>query len=231
MSYKWNDILIVGDSFCADRSEKLNWPQIFTTALTAESFQKGIDPRGRGFPGASWWSARKCLLEELEKSPAKVLVFCHTEPYRIPNEDNLGLNTRSVIEDIVYVPKGGTIPSDDFKRAAKGYYEYIISQPFHEWAYRQWFGEIDSIIEEHNIEKSIHLFCFQGPYNQHTFKKGVTVSIPLITFQKTPVWRIVKDSANHYFTGQNIELGMNLANIIKNYPGDGTRLNTRIIGS
>jgi hypothetical protein len=231
MNYRWSDILIVGDSFCADRTRKSNWPQVFTTSLTAKPYQEGIDPRGKGFSGASWWSARKNLLEELKISPAKVLIFCHTEPYRIPSDDDFGLNTRSVLEEEIRVPENRKKPSDDFKVAAIGYYEHIISQPYHDWAYQQWFNEIDTIIESHNIEKSIHLFCFQGPYNQHTFKKGVTISIPLITYQKTSIWRIMKDNANHYSTEQNIELGMNLSNIIKNYPGDGSRLNTRLIGT
>jgi hypothetical protein len=230
MNYKWNDILIVGDSFCADRKDQIDWPQVFTSAVTETTYTQGIVPRGQGFPGASWWSARKNLLDELKKRPAKILVFCYTEPFRIPNDDDLGLNTRSVLENIVFIPEGKSEPSDAFKKAAKGYYEHLICQNFHEWAYKQWFNEIDSIIEDNKIEKAIHLFCFKGPYNNHVFKNGVTVTIPLITYQRTPVWRTRKETPNHYFTGQNIEFGINLANIIKNYPGNGATVNTKLIG-
>lgn len=231
MEYNWNDILIVGDSFCGDRTRPDHWPQVFSLSLTGRQYKEGLNPRGKGFPGASWWSTRKNLLEELAKSPAKVLVICYTEPFRIPNDQNLGLNTRSVLSDIIYVPEGVQEPSEDFKKAAKNYYEHIISQEYHEWAYSQWFKEVDQIVEDYKIEKTIHFFCFKDQYNQHTFKNGITMTIPLVSYQTTPLWRSRRETPNHYLPYQNIHFGNNLANIIKNYPGNGVRLNTKLIGN
>lgn len=228
MTYTWEDILIVGDSFCADRNDQNDWPNIFTSAITrSSSGTKQI--RGAGFPGASWWSARKKLLEELKNTPVKILVACHTEPYRIPNDDNLGLNTRSVGHNIIYVPSGIATPTENFVKAAKNYYEYIISEEYHIWAYRQWFKEIDEIAQNYNIEKVVHFFCFQGPYNDHTFTNGVTMEIPLVQYQTSPLWKKNK-TRNHFSIAHNLELGLNLANIIKNFPGNGVRLNTKLIG-
>jgi hypothetical protein len=230
MTYEWNDILIVGDSFCADRTVQNDWPNMFTVSLTGQKFQTSQQVRGEGYKGGSWWSARKKLLAELKHSPVKVLVVCHTEPYRIPNDQGLGINTLSVETKIIATPPGIDKPSENFIKAAQGYYEYIISEDYHLWAYQQWFQEIDQIILKNNIEKVIHFFCFRGFYTSHTFSKGVTIETPLIDLQQySALWK-KNDTRNHFSPGHNLEFGARLANIIKNYPGDGVRLNTKLIG-
>jgi hypothetical protein len=230
MTYEWDDVLIVGDSFCADRTEKSDWPNIFASSITGQSFQTTQRVRGEGYRGASWWSARKKLLAELEHSPAKVLVFCHTEPYRLPNDQGLGINTLSVETKIVATPLGVDKPSENFIKAARSYYEYIISEDYHLWAYQQWFQEIDQIIVKNNIEKVVHFFCFRGFYTNHTFAKGVTIETPLIELQQhSALWK-KNDTRNHFSPVHNLEFGDRLATIIKNYPGDGVRLNIKLIG-
>ena len=230
MTYEWNDVLIIGDSFCADRSMKYHWPQIVTTGITGQQYNENISPRGQGFPGASWWAARKNLLLELDLRVPKVLILCHTEPYRIPHDTNWGLNTRSVTHDIVYVPPGSTDkPSKEFIKAARAYYEYIISEDYHKWAYHQWFLEVDRIIDQYpKIEKVIHFFCFRD--NTHTFKNGVTMETPLVAYQNLPVWRSRDEAPNHYSKVDNVTFGLKLSDVIKNYPGNGVRLNTKLIG-
>ena len=49
--YDWDDILIVGDSWCAERDNLGHWPNLLLFELT--DIAKGI-PRGKGFPGCSW---------------------------------------------------------------------------------------------------------------------------------------------------------------------------------
>jgi hypothetical protein len=232
MTYEWDDILIIGDSFCADRSMQYHWPQIVTTRITDQQYNGTISPRGRGFPGASWWSGRKNLLTELELRVPKVLILCHTEPYRIPHDTDWGLNTRSVAHNIVYVPPDSTDkPSKEFINAATAYYEYIISEDYHKWAYQQWFLEVDRIIDQYQmIEKVVHFFCFKGPHCDHVFKNGVTMEVPLIEYQKLPVWRVRDEAPNHYSKIDNLKFGIKLSDIIKNYPGNGVRLNTKLIG-
>lgn len=231
MTYDWDDILIVGDSFCRDRYDKNHWPQVLTSSLTNKKIDPACPPRGKGFAGASWWSARKCLLEELEKKTPKVLIFCYTEPFRVPNDQDLGINTKSVLLDRIFVPEGVNPPSENFKKAAKGYYEHLISEDFHQWSFIQFLDEVDNLIEKHNIEKSIHLFCFRGPYLERTFKKGITMLFPLFEYQSAlPLWRNRTENPNHFTPEQNIEFGVKLYSIIKNYPGDGVRLNTKLIG-
>ena len=228
MTYEWNDILIVGDSFCADRTVQNDWPNIFASSITGQPFQSVRQVRGEGYRGASWWSARKKLIAELQVFPVKILVVCHTEPYRIPNDQGLGINTLSVETKIIVTPNGVEKPSENFIKAARGYYEYIISEDYHRWAYQQWFQEIDQIILKNNVEKIIHLFCFRD--TSHTFSKGVTIETPLIELQQhSALWK-KNDTRNHFSPVHNLEFGARLATIIKNYPGDGARLNIKLTG-
>ena len=203
---------------------------MFTSFLTGQPFNPTVQVRGEGYRGASWWTARKKLLAELEYSPAKVLIFCHTEPFRIPNDQGLGINTLSVETKNIVTPPGVEEPSENFIKAARGYYEYIISEEYHLWAYQQWFNEIDKIVSDHKIEKVIHLFCFRGYYNNHTFSKGITMETPLINLQQSALWKKA-ETRNHFLPLQNVEFGLKLANIAINYPGDGVRLNTKLIGN
>lgn len=230
--YDWNDVLIVGDSFCADRSFPQTWPQILTCRLTDLPFKPGRDPRGKGFPGASWWSTRKFLLKEISKEIPKVVVICHTEPFRLPNDDNLGINTRSVLEDIIFIPNDCSIKlSPNFKKAALGYYEHLISEDFHLWSFKQWLQESDKILSSFSkIEKVVHLFCFDFPVNLYQFKKGITFDRSLHSYQRVSESVSISVAPNHFSFADNMSLGVNLYEAIKQYPGDGMILNTKLIG-
>jgi hypothetical protein len=59
-SYTIDDILIIGDSFAAGRNLHTDWPLALVRQLTNDSSIASV--RGKGFSGASWWSARTCLL-------------------------------------------------------------------------------------------------------------------------------------------------------------------------
>ncbi len=234
--YDWNDILIVGDSFCADRKEDYTWPQTLTCKLTNTDFQEGRIPRGRGFPGASWWASRKELIKELKKQKVKILVVCHTEPFRIPHDRNWGINTRSVFLNSVYNPdynQDEKVPSTEFIDACKQYFKYIVSHEFHLWTVQRWFDELDQLSLKHEIEKIIHLYCFEGDYNSYVFKKGTTFTVPLITYQKKQIWRYGSQevTANHYSPSENIKFGEELYTILKNYPGDNVTVNKKLLGN
>lgn len=231
--YDWNDILIVGDSFCGDRNSQNDWPQLLCCNLSGLPYKKGRKPRGRGFPGASWWSARNCLITEVARSVPKIVILCHTEPFRIPNDDNFGINTLSVEKNTIYVPSDAVrSPSENFRKAALGYYEYLISEDFHLWAYRQWLWDSDKFLSSFSkIEKVVHLFCFDSSVNNFPFKKGITFEDSLHSYQTVPEGTPVSIAPNHYSISDNIVFGNRLAEIIKNYPGDGVRLNTKLIGN
>lgn len=192
--YNDNDILIVGDSFCADRDHANTWPYRLLTHLTGKN---KVQVRGAGYPGSSWWSTRVELLKQLENDICpKILILLHTEPSRIPSDYNFALNSTSVFEksDLYYYPytyinksaeKYQKNPlqqkyNRDIRKAAQLYYRYLISDEFNEWAIYQWFNELDcKILPQYNIPIIIHLYSFEttmwAVYNQrYLFKNGIT---------------------------------------------------------
>lgn len=230
--YNWEDVLIIGDSFCADREKAFHWPQLLVTNLTNIPFKSRHYPRGKGFSGGSWWSYRKLLLQELKIKIPKVLIVCHTEPYRIPNDKDLGINFRSVETKLIDVDHRERKMPDDLHSAAFQYYKHLMSFEFYNWANDQWFKEIDEILTRHNIEKVIHFYGFVGEYNDHTFSKGVTVGIPLSTYAEEPetyFFNLKKASGNHYTPNGNKAFATSLTHLINNYPGDKVRLDIKMV--
>jgi hypothetical protein len=174
-----SDILILGDSFAAWRDCGSDWPVVLLNKLTGTVFDGKNIPRGRGFPGASWWSTRNLLLEELKISVPKILVICHTEETRIPNDDNIGFNASSISKNSVTLNDGisGHANADQVK-AATLYLKYLYSYNFHKWAQLAWYQELDDILEENKIPITIHLHCFDNMNFTKTpvykFKNGMT---------------------------------------------------------
>jgi len=75
--YTWNDIVILGDSFCSQRKVPNHWPYRLSNLLTDKDPGPTNPARGYGWGGASWWSLKKQLPFYLKNQP-KVLIFCHT---------------------------------------------------------------------------------------------------------------------------------------------------------
>jgi hypothetical protein len=232
IKYHRDDFLIIGDSFCANRHNKYSWPQQVLMHFTRKRFDSKIFPRGKGFPGGAWWSYRKVLLDELKIKTPKVLIVCHTEPYRLPNDNDLSLNFRSVETRLLAINSGSYKMPMNIATAADLYYKELFCSDFHDWANTQWFLEIDKICEEYNIEKIIHLYCFDGNYTKYTFKNGVTISTPLISYAEDPkkyFWRFKSANFNHYSPDGNILFAKKIIELIENYPGNNVRLNIKMI--
>lgn len=167
--YDWEDILIIGDSFCEYRSEESHWPYLLACMLTGK-YNVTQPARGRGFPGASWWSYRKELVRQLNKMPVKVLIIAHTDTNRIPHDDDLPLNSYSVKETTL--DKEGV--EEKIRTAGRLYYNELHSFEYAHWAQLQWFIELEKLIEEHKIEKVLHLPAFANsiPEN-YKIKHGI----------------------------------------------------------
>ena len=222
-----NDVLIIGDSFCVQRGTEKEWPYRLNNLLTGES----VVPRGRGFPGCSWWAGRKLLLECIENKP-KLIIFCHTEASRIPHTKNLSLNYSTVMAHHV---RDIDNPEDSIgivavTEAAKKYYEQLYDPRFANWTVKRWFDELDYILTEENIEKVIHLYSIPtvgGPGSKYDydsvykFKRGVTVLRPLIEYTEDVTDTTLK---NHLTEEDNIKLADSLYKLTNNYPGDGVNI-------
>ncbi len=208
--YEWDDILIVGDSFCAERDQLYHWPVIFANKLTNEN---KINPRGKGYGGASWWSTRKKLIEELNQLSAKIVIICHTEPNRIPNDHDYSLNYSNVQYQILKNNKNKIFD------AAEKYYKHLYSSIFLEWAQNRWFSELDEYLSKISIEKVIHLHCFPTKdRNPHIFKIGFTMNGFLFDYCDPT---FPDDHPNHMTLELNEKFANYLISVIENYQGDG----------
>ena len=233
--FNWDDILIIGDSFCADRDQENFWPQKLALTLTSTKFDPTRIPRGEGFPGAAWWSVRNRLLLELEVKVPKVLVLCHTDSMRIPSDFDFPINCWSgqphPAPQVPWIPiankfrrnaNGDILKYEihthhkhfhpDIATAANMYYRWLLSENYHNWAQMQWFREADEIISQHDIPYCIHMHL----NHTHVFNTGITIVPTLLDMCKETF-----DTPNHFTIDQNIKLASELVNAINNYSASG----------
>lgn len=242
-----NEILILGDSFAASRNEPEDWPNRLTQLLTGTDFSPDRNPRGCGFSGAGWWSIRKRLLEELKIQIPKVLIVCHTEELRLPNDYDLALNATGAELHTNAVPRIHPTPTfpdylsiDDIAHAAKLFYKYICCYDYQIWANIQWFKELDEIIESHSIPFVIHLHCFPREFHtinqnyinhkNYLFKTGMSSTPSLYEISAKSFGEAkFKDGfiRNHFDKVQNIQLANEVYNAITNNYSNGAILNLK----
>ena len=178
--YEWDDILIVGDSWCSERDSLDHWPNLLLKELTGVS--AGI-PRGQGFPGCSWWSIRNKLFDELKINPAKVIIIIHTESTRIPSDDNSPMTVNMAFRTVTVKGRWNTQKKELRARAAAEYYSHLYSANFHMWAERKWFEELDNFLISHENAKIIHLYGHRTTIdNSYEFRMGVTVKSHLFYY-------------------------------------------------
>lgn len=230
--YNWDDILIVGDSFCSHRETKDSWPQIVTCALAGTKFDITKQPRGKGFAGGAWWSYRKVLMQEFAISPPKVLIICHTEPYRIPNDKDYSLNYKTIEHRILTVDNVDHPMPIEVAEAAMAYYKELYSCEFHTWAVYKWFSELDELCKLHNVEKVIHLYCFDGEYTSYTFTQGTTVATPaMFTYAEKServFFRFKNKVINHFTVKGNRLFANSIIDLVNNYQGN-VRIHKKLV--
>jgi len=179
--YNLKDILIVGDSFASCRTLQTDWPKIVTDHLI--KYTEYIQPMGKGFAGASWWSVKRFLNDYLKTHTPKVLILTHTECQRIPSNENYSLNYGSVFNAESYhklkkQERDDEIPPYEVLIAGQSYYKYLYNQDFHQWAKIQWFKELDELIKDIPVVIHLHVFYDENKF-LYTFKNGLTFNKPL----------------------------------------------------
>jgi len=216
--YDWDDVLIVGDSWCAERDKFQYWPNYLLFELT-EIISKDI-PRGKGYPGCSWWSTRNRLFNELKNKPAKVIIIIHTDPSRIPSDEDHPMTAHMAFRTVHVKGRWETPQKELRARAAAEYYSHLYSANFHIWAEQKWFEELDSFLIDHKDAKIIHLYGLRTNIdNQYKFNMGVTVEPHLYQYYAHNTQNIAYP--NHMSIEHNEKLALSLKNIILNYPGHG----------
>lgn len=210
--FSHQDILIVGDSFCNERSDLDTWPTKLVELLTGDSKRA----RGAGFSGCHWWSVKRCLDLELAKLTPKILVVCHTEVSRVPSDLNYPFNYATVhSSEEKFLPHRVGPDWRLYLEAARYYYKYLQSNLWDEWTANAWYKELDSAIEENKIPCVIHLFCFPQS-NLYNFKNGLTSIERLSELSK-----VHPGTLNHFSKQANISIAAAIADMITNHYEDG----------
>jgi hypothetical protein len=216
MTMRSTDLLILGDSFCSDRTTNTDWPVIVQQSLSTTL-------RGQGFPGASWWSVRNSLIRQLKFLP-KIAIFCHTEPNRLPHADDWGINSGTVELGMIHQLNSYDQPMPaEFDVACKLYYKHLWYQEYHNWAMTRWLYELDELTKD--IEIVLHFFGFDDIHRHHRFQHGVSFSDPLITYA---VNHLGLDIRNHFDIATNQRFADVVLEHIHNYPGAGIRIDKKL---
>jgi hypothetical protein len=126
-----------------------------------------------GFPGQSEHRIYDAFIRFVETNDVDIIVFCHTHFNRLPNKHNLGINIGSL-------QKPGKIPPS-IQDAARGYYEHIYLERFHEDAHYLMIRDIQSICFKKKI-KQIHLESFKCRAIQ---EHGMWLNTPLFEIGST----------------------------------------------
>ena len=238
----FDDVLIVGDSFAACRVQDYDWPVIAAESLVGlKRTNKQI--RGKGLTGASWWSARSFLLDELKNKVPKILICTHTEMQRIPSEHHYALNSATAFNiehysDATKEKNIEIVTPYDVLVAAQQYYKFLFNKEFHMWAQERWFYELDELVKAYNIPYVIHMHSFE-PWDQkkfHVFKYGVTFTTALWdisddckVLKNTPYKKVKNleipdadmwskiDTRNHFSQENNKKIADHILDALQNY--------------
>ena len=216
--YDYDDILIVGDSWCSERYNMEHWPNLLLYKLTGSS---KISPRGKGFGGCAWWSTRNKLYEELKNKPAKVIIIIHTDPSRLPSDNNFPMTIDMAFRKYYQKGRWDTPEREAKVNAAAEYYSHLYCGNFYRWAEEKWFEELDHFLISYKSAKIFHLYATdrKPPEKFHVFNMGVTVTYSLFNyyFKNTPDIKY----CNHMTSQNNFDLALWLNEMITNYPGHG----------
>lgn len=203
-------IIVAGDSYCGFISDG-TWPHQLAKELEMPIKQYSNS-------GGSWWATRRSLIKAKnagELDDAKVVVLCHTEGSRIPNLDDIPISGWLVENQTPwFAPK--------ILLAAKMYYEHLHDPSFAEWTQQAWLDEcVDLFPKDATI---IHLHSFPYSYLKLKVTGGVSVFPPLFALSQAEfstdkeAYDFIKNTdprLNHLNTANNIALGKDLANIVK----------------
>lgn len=147
-------IAFCGDSFCSETWSD-TWP-----GIVAKHFDARVIPLGQN------GSNEYAILHRFKKLlRAKIIpdltIFCHTDPYRLPNVENLPLGSRCAEPPDELTPIWET---------SFGYYDHVINYGFHELTHLAIVKEIVRLCDEHKL-KVLHLRSFVPADNGVNFRE------------------------------------------------------------
>jgi len=216
-------LVIVGDSYCAERYQDTDWPLFLANKLKVPLY-------GSGYGGRPWWTTRRWLIENSSLLDKQTLVIvCHTNYSRLPSILDFPINPgllRSEINsdksDIKHLE-----PTGKLHRLVKDFYEsdlYVVD--FYKWAKAQWLTELNVMSE--NFYRLIHINCFDD-YDHVPDRNSCAIQISeeLTSLYKASQKELIPHTGdpsngnygpdmrrNHFREHNNIKLGEGIADII-----------------
>jgi hypothetical protein len=207
------ELFVTGDSFAFDRVFPTDWP-----VLLAENLNMQL--RGQGYKGASWWSQRRCLMEQLQIRTPEIVVMCHTDYNRLPSDLDLGLTPGLVSQDHLYVPEYSKPHyNSDMHPAALLFYRHLYSRSYQLWAARAWYLQLEQLLA--SVDRVIHIWCFEPV---HDFIKGMTATGTLFHHSSRRDQESKHYSRNHFSDADNIIMAESIRWALENY-SDGNNFN------
>lgn len=145
-------LVIVGDSFCADRKTETDWPIKLAAMLN-------IQLKGEGFGGRAWWTTRSWIYNNIELlDKDTILIVCHTNAERLPNRQHYPINA-GILHSEVSSPTNdlrNVDPNGELFKLAKSFYLSDLYIPeFYDWAMNAWGQELHNLAPR--VQKLIHI--------------------------------------------------------------------------
>jgi len=156
-------IAFVGDSFCAD-DDSGSYLEIIASHFNAEIVCRGL-------PGRALFHSYEGLLEVVDE--ADYIIFCITEPYRLPNKYGAGITTISRWSEF-----NNRIKSI-LRTATSEYYNNLISFGWHAVAQEGLLVLIDKLMLEKK-KKCIWFPCFDESMQGVVPESGPIAGTPLL---------------------------------------------------
>tara|TARA_Y100001937_G_C7091484_1_gene317968 strand:+ start:288 stop:902 length:615 start_codon:yes stop_codon:yes gene_type:complete len=136
-------IAYIGDSFCGEQAGD-GWCYIVSKHYGATSIPLCQD-------GSNEYAILQRFKKLLStKIIPDLIIFCHTDPYRLPNNQDLPLGSRCAKPPEKLTPIWQT---------AFDYYDHVINHGYHELSHRAVVGEILRLVEHHKLNV-LHLRSF-----------------------------------------------------------------------
>lgn len=180
-------IAFIGDSFCFDTGPD-TWPRLVADHLNGEIVSKGKS-------GGNEWETLSTFKNIVDtKLAVDLFIFCHTDPYRLPNRHNEPFSA-------IGCEKNKNI--NEIWNAGNLYYEHLMSFEYHEFMYILMLDECQRILEKLNTPY-LHLFSFDPDVSGYkTFKwnkhlpNSETRCLSKISYQANPTHRSTGYLPNH----------------------------------
>ena len=201
-------IALIGDSFCADVDQS-SWPWFVAKEYNAEIIAKGI-------AGRHLFHAYEVLLDVVDE--ADYIIFCISEPYRVPNKHGLWITPVHYgvdVNDLEHLQQ-------NLKTFHQLYYDDFISLKWHEISQKGLIMIIDELMIEKK-KKCIWLpsFGFDDSMQGFIPKSGPITDVSLSLLSDNELLHLTDkqyhkikrdpDERHNHFNKEN---NQNMANLI-----------------